>query len=76
MFKGTMILALKVLVMFTLSIGTLTLESAIFIYSWMPPQMALVTGVVIFLVNISIIEKKYFDSIENLCKHKFNSKGI
>ena len=56
-----MILALMVLAMFTLSMGTLTLESAIFIYSWMPPPIALVTGVVIFLVNISKIEKKYFD---------------
>ena len=54
-FIGTMILALKVLVMFTLSMGTLTLESAIFIYSWMPPHMALVTGVFIFLVNFNTI---------------------
>ena len=49
---GMMTLALKVLAMFTLSMGTLIFESVIFIYSWMPAHMVLLTGVFIFLVNI------------------------
>ena len=47
-----MTLALKVLVLFTISMGTLFLENALFIYGWMPAHMALVTAVAIFLVNI------------------------
>ena len=49
---GTMTLVLKALAMFTLSMGVLTAESVIAIYSWMPSYIALVTGVFIFLVNI------------------------
>ena len=41
---GAMTLALKVLAMFTLSMGTLIFESVIFINSWMPAHMVLVTG--------------------------------
>ena len=47
-----MTLALKAFAMFTLSMGTLILESVIFIHGWMPAHMALVTGVFIFLINI------------------------
>ena len=55
-FIGTMILVLKVLAMFTLSMGTPMFESVIFIYRWMPTRMAfLVTGVFIFLVNFTKI---------------------
>ena len=72
---GTMISALKLFARFTLSIGTLTLESAIFIYSWMPPHMALVTVVFISLVIINKIEKKYFDGIKNYTSTSSLVKG-
>ena len=39
---GMMVLALKVLALFTLSVGALSFESIIFIYSWMPAHGALV----------------------------------
>ena len=45
-----MTLALKVIVLFTIGMGTLFLKSVIFIYGWMPAHMA---AVAIFLVNIT-----------------------
>ena len=71
-----MTLALKVLAMFTLSMGTLILKSAILIYGWLPTHMALVMGAVFFLVNMEKISKKYFDTIKSLYMHQFNSKGF
>ena len=71
-----MTLALKVLAMFTLIMGILTFESVLYIFSWMPAYISLVTGVFIFLVNIRKIKKKYFDSFKKLHKHKFKSKGF
>ena len=47
-----MTLTLKVLAMFTLSMGTLIFEIVTFIYGWIPAHMALVTGVLIIWVNI------------------------
>ena len=49
---GMMTLALKVIAMFTLGMGTLILESVILIYGWMSAYLALVTGVFIILSNI------------------------
>ena len=40
---GMMILALKALAWFTLSMGTFIFESAIFVHGWMPVYMALAT---------------------------------
>ena len=68
-----MTLALRVLAMFTLSMGTLILKGALHIYGWLPAHIALVMGVAFFLINIGKINKKYFDSIN---MHKFNSKGF
>ena len=51
-FIGIMTLALKVLAMFTLSMGILFLKSVILIYGWLPTQMILVTGSCIVLINI------------------------
>ena len=62
--------------MFTLSMGTLILKSAILIYGWLPTHMALVMGAVFFLVNMEKISKKYFDTIKSLYMHQFNSKGF
>ena len=67
---GTMTLALKVLAMFTLSMSTLTFESVMFIYGWMPAHMALVTGVFLLSVNIRKIKKKYFEIIKPTKNHK------
>ena len=39
---GMIILALKVLALFTLRVGALSFESVIFIYGWMPAHGALV----------------------------------
>ena len=54
-----MTLALKVLVLSTISMGTLFLESVIFINGWMPAHMALVTAAAIFLINIKKIKNKF-----------------
>ena len=54
-----MTIAVKVLVLLTISLGTLFLENVIFIYGWMPAHMALVTAAVIFLRNIKKIKNKY-----------------
>ena len=43
---GCMTLALKVLAMFTLSMGSLTLKCALLIYGWLPAHITLVMGVV------------------------------
>ena len=63
---GCMTLVLKVLAMFTLSMGTLILKSTILIYGWLPAHIEMVMGVAIFLINIGKINKKYFDSIKSV----------
>ena len=47
-----MISTLKVLVLFTISMGTLFLETSMFIYGWMPAHMVLVIAASFFLINI------------------------
>ena len=69
-----MTLALKVIAMFVLGMGTLILESVLLVYGWMSAYLALVTGGFIILSNIKKIKKKYFDTIKSLHKHKFNNK--
>ena len=49
---GCMTLALKVLSMLTLCMGSLTLKCAVLIYGWLPAHSTLVMGVAIFLINI------------------------
>ena len=41
---GMMILAVKVLALFTISMGTLIFESGMFIHGWMPVRIALMTS--------------------------------
>ena len=81
-------LALKGIGMFPSNMGTLIFESVIMVntypgcinaerhYGWMPADMALVTGVLILLVKIRKIKKKYFDIIMSLFTHKFNKQGF
>ena len=49
---GSMTLALKVLAMLTLSMGSLTLKCALLIYGWLPAHITLVTGVAIFQIEL------------------------
>ena len=61
---GTMILAIKLLTMCTLSMGTLTLECAIFLYSWTtPPYMALVTGVLTTLLLLTVVLIRFLPTL-------------
>ena len=53
-----MTLALKVIAMFTLGMGTLILESVILINGWMSAYLVLVTGGFIILSNIKKIKNK------------------
>ena len=56
---GCMTLALNVLAMFTLSMGSQTLKCALLIYGWLPAHTTIVMGVAIFLINIRTITEKY-----------------
>ena len=73
---GCMTLGLKLLAMFTLSMGSISIKCALLIYGWLPAHITLVMGVAIFLINIGGISKKYFGIIKSIHMHKFNSNGF
>ena len=54
---GCMTLALKLLAMFTLSMGSIIIKCGLLIYGWLPAHITLVMGVAIFLINIGAIKK-------------------